>query len=268
MRYSIDIQLARDEKGIVYLNYNDFAKMYKLMHENGHKSITGKLSKNQIYKQFPLIHKCSEITREQKNRHTEENLNLHQWFLDGLEGPLSPHSKAQLPKRHKKNMLFTFKQNDEEISEEELFDIMNENPYKFNVNILRDVFSGFMSEDNEYCNINKLAELLSLTQLCQLKTMEDKKILIEALDKDKDGKVSFLDLERNIPFHTLSENVLQKLEEFLPKKTKVKKRSKTEEPQKNIRKMEPTACIINPPTLGLEKPILSKSTSFESLEEY
>ena len=102
-----------------------------------------------------------------------------------------------------------------------------------------------MDEKNpEFVDIRKLKDLLEDTGLASFSDPEDIKILLEALDKDKDGKLSYKDLLYNIPYHSYTGAQLGELKKYMHLDSTVTQKAPKAGKDK-IRKKEATCCVVN-----------------------
>jgi len=193
----------------------------------------GKIGKKEIYKKYPILHKAVE-------RHEPKEAGKEEEKRSKSKNPGDSKPKGiERQKKKKKQFQFVFKAN-EEIGLNELQDILAESPYKFNFPVLKEVFDAFLSDDGDYVNVNRLCDLLQSTGLATFSNDSDKKILIEALDKDKDGKISYQDLLYNIPLHNYSTQTMSELKKHL-----IMESSSPLKDKKKVGKKQPTCCIIN-----------------------
>ena len=150
-------------------------------------------------------------------------------------------------KRKKRRKVFNFGfESTKEIELEELMKIFKESPFQYNYPVAREVFDCFLAQDKnpEYVDIKKLKELMEDMDLATFNDEEDLKILVEALDKDKDGKLSYKDLLYNIPLYQYSNAEIKEINKRMNYDMSVAQKSPTKGKDK-FKKKEVTCCSVN-----------------------
>ena len=194
-----------------------------------------------MYKKYPFLYRAVEYIEDEEAKAQEE---------EAKEGrDKSPDKKDQKDKKKRKKKRKTFNfgfESTKEIELDELLRIFKETPFQFNYYVTKEIFDSFLADEKnpEFVDLKKLKELLEETELAEFNEEEDMKILLEALDKDKDGKLSYKDLLYNIPYNSYSPADMGEIKRYMhmdqnashksPKKTKEK-----------IRKREATCCVVN-----------------------
>ena len=213
---SPSLELTRDEKGTLYYQLEDFEELFKSLTKKG------KITNAQVYAKYPFLYKATEY----------------------VEDPLEDDTK-QKKKKRRKNFNFGF-ESTKEIELEELMRIFKESPFQYNYPVAREVFDSFLAQESnpDYVDIKKLKELMEDMNLASFNNEEDLKTLVEALDKDKDGKLSFKDLFHNIPFHQYSAEEMGGIKKCIGDDMSMAQKSPVKGKDR-FRKREVTCCIVN-----------------------
>eukprot|EP00826_Nyctotherus_ovalis_P005530 TRINITY_DN11252_c0_g1_i3.p1 TRINITY_DN11252_c0_g1~~TRINITY_DN11252_c0_g1_i3.p1 ORF type:complete len:137 (+),score=37.37 TRINITY_DN11252_c0_g1_i3:447-857(+) len=124
--------------------------------------------------------------------------------------------------------------------------IFRESPFQYNYPVAKEVFDCFLAQESnpDYVDVRKLKELMEDMDLASFSNEEDLQILVEALDKDKDGKLSFKDLFNNIPFHQYSGEEMAEIKKCISSDMSTAQKSPAKGKDK-FRKREVTCCIVN-----------------------
>lgn len=101
-------------------------------------------------------------------------------------------------------MKFTLKQRND-LTSPELKDILHCKPLDTDshnsITLLKTLFSTFLCDNpsDTHASITRLASLLKEFGLIKVESEEDMQLLLDTVDKDKDGKFTFSDFVNNIP---------------------------------------------------------------------
>ncbi len=256
-------ELTRDEKGMLFYRLEDFEKIFKLvflcsnLHAffsppiHGTKTKTfcnrgvaknGKITNAQVYNKYPFLYHAVEYLDDPNAKAAET----------GPEKAKCSAAVTALQKRKKKRKTFNFGfESTKEIELDELMKIFKDSPFQFNFPATREVFDTFLADEKnpEFVDLKKLKELMEDTGMATFGEEEDMKILIEALDKDKDGKLSYKDLLYNIPYHQYSPAEVAEIKKYVHLDMAAAAQKSPKKSKDKIRKKEPTCCVVNPDML-------------------
>ncbi len=198
-----------------------------------------KITNAQVYSKYPFLYRAVEYVEDEKHDDEEEP---------------PAHGKpagTRRKKKKRKNFNFGF-ESTKEIEIDELMKIFKDSPFQFNYYVTKEIFDAFLADEKnpEFVDIRKLRDLLEDMGLASFNDEEDLKILVEALDKDKDGKLSYKDLLYNIPYHSYSPSELEGFKKYMHADQVATQKSPTKKVRDKIHKREATCCIVNPEMLS------------------
>jgi len=200
----------------------------------------GKITNAQVYDKYPFLYRAVE--------YLDDNNEIGQQASNSPKGTTSPQKKEEKKKRKKRRKVFNFGfESTKEIELEELTKIFKDSPFQFNYPASREVFDAFLSDEKnpEFVDLKKLKDLMEDTGLATFNDSEDMKILVEALDKDKDGKLSYKDLLYNIPYHQYSPTQLNEIKKHMHYDVSSAVQKSPKKGKEKTRKREPTCCVVN-----------------------